>query len=88
MSEKLSSSKILPLAASSHELETEEVLDALRSLSRRVCSPVVRECLQEACAEIAYLTSSEGKFEDYLAREADLGHSHPSDHHGSERDAV
>jgi hypothetical protein len=89
MSEKLSSGMILPIAATVQELEPEDVLDVLRSLSHKVASPVVRECLHEACAEIAYLTSCEGTFEELLARECDLGWAPPAEeNHEPERDAV
>lgn len=88
MSEKLSSGVILPTTGTRQELEPEDVLEVLRSLAQRVSSPVVRECLHEASAEIAFLTSSEGTFEDYLAREADLGYPHNADRQEQERDAV
>ena len=75
MSEKLSSGVILPFVTAIQEIEAEDVLEVLRTLSQRVTSPVVRECLFEACAEIAYLTSSEGTFEEYLARETEAVHA-------------
>jgi hypothetical protein len=89
MTEKLSPGVILPIAATVQEIDVEDVLDVLRSLSQRVCSPVVRECLHEACAEIAYLTTCEGTFEELLARECDLGWAPPPEEHPEpERDAV
>lgn len=70
MAEKLSSDVILPFAhPSTQEIEAEDILTILRTVGHRAASPVVRECLHEVCAEIAYLTSSEGSFEEYLARE-------------------
>jgi hypothetical protein len=45
-----------PLSAlTRHELDTAEVLTALRALAGRAASPVVRECLEVAHAEIAFL---------------------------------
>jgi len=88
MSEKLSSGVILPFVTAIQEIEAEDVLEVLRTLSQRVTSPVVRECLHEACAEIAYLTSSEGTFEEFLARETEAVHEDHEDHHDLERDAV
>lgn len=70
MADKLPSDVILPFVhPSTQQIEVEDVLTILRSVTQRAASPVVRECLREACAEIAFLTSSEGTFEDYLARE-------------------
>lgn len=40
------------------EMEREEILTVLRTLMERASSPVIRECLREACADIAYLTST------------------------------
>ena len=37
--------------------EAEEVLAALRVLYQKVSSPVIRECLEAARSDIAYLTS-------------------------------
>jgi hypothetical protein len=89
MAEKLSSGIILPFVhPTTKEIETEDVLEILRNLFGRASSPVVRECLKEASAEIAYLTSSEGTFEDHLiaaCEEVDADHA---DHHHRERDAV
>jgi len=70
MAEKLSTDVILPFVhPTTQEIEAEDVLTILRTVGQRAASPVVRECLYEACAEIAFLTSSEGRFEDYLSRE-------------------
>jgi hypothetical protein len=40
------------------EVDVEEVLAVLRQLAGRVGSPVVRECLQTAHADIAFLTGA------------------------------
>ncbi len=70
MAEKLSFDVILPfIHPDTKEIEVEDVLTILRMVGQRAASPVVRECLIEACAEIAFLNSSEGTFEDYLALE-------------------
>jgi hypothetical protein len=70
MAENLSSDVILPfIHPASQEIDVEDVLTILRTVGQRAASPVVRECLIEACAEIAFLTSSEGSFDEYLARE-------------------
>jgi hypothetical protein len=69
MSELLSSETNLPLLQNTQELETEDVLAVLRMLTRCARGPVVRECLREVCAEIAFLVSSEGEFEEFLAAE-------------------
>ncbi len=70
MVEKLSADVILPfIHPKTREIEAEDVLTILRTVGQRAASPVVRECLIEVCAEIAFLTSSEGTFEEYLARE-------------------
>jgi len=87
MSENLSSGKILPFFhPTTKEIEVEDVLEILRSLCQRASSPVVRECLHEACAEIAYLTSSEGTFEEHLVREGQVDDIEADEFH--ERDAV
>jgi hypothetical protein len=39
--------------------ETETVLEALHELIQTVHSPIVKTCLEEACEDIAYLTSCE-----------------------------
>lgn len=86
MAEKLSSDVILPfIHPSTQEIEAEDVLTILRTIGPRAASPVVRECLIEVCAEIAYLTSSEGSFEDHLAREI---HGEDATHVAIERPAV
>ena len=73
MSEKLSSGTILPFALPpAREIEVEDVLEILRNVRERAASPVVRECLHEACAEIAFLTASDGTFEEHLARESQI----------------
>jgi hypothetical protein len=69
MSDLLSSDTVLPLLQNTQELETEDILAVLRMLARCARSPVVRECLREARAEIAFLVSCEGEFEDFLAEE-------------------
>jgi hypothetical protein len=43
-----------PLA---EDTEVEEVLAALRLLYQKVSNPVIRECLEAARSDIAYLTS-------------------------------
>ena len=87
MSEQLSSGTILPFVhPTTKEIEVEDVLEILRGLCQRASSPVVRECLHEACAEIAYLTSSEGTFEEHLAREGQVEEIEADEHH--ERDAI
>ncbi len=71
MSDKLTSEVILPfIHPATKQIEAENVLAILRTVAQRSASPVVRECLQEVCAEIAFLTSSEGTFEEYLALES------------------
>ena len=48
-----------------HELDVEAVIALLGAVIKRVDSPVAKECLREARTEIAYLSSSEGKLEDF-----------------------
>jgi hypothetical protein len=89
MSEKLSSGTILRfIHPKTKEIEVEDVLEILRTVYQRAASPVVKECLQEACAEIAYLTSSEGTFEEYLSLESQVEDADQSEQSEHERDAV
>jgi len=84
MSEASSSARILPFVhPRTKQIETEDVLTILRAVSQHAASPVVRECLHEVCAEIAYLTSSDGTFEEHLARE-----EQGVDPNDEERDAI
>ena len=89
MSEKLSSGTILPfIHPPTKEIEVEDVLEILRNVRERTANPVVRECLHEACAEIAFLTSSEGTFEEHLVRESQIAAEQKSSKDRRGRDAV
>jgi len=52
-----------------HELDVEAVIALLGAVIKRVDSPVAKECLRDARIEIAYLSSSEGKLEDFESDE-------------------
>jgi hypothetical protein len=43
-----------------HEDEVDEVLAVLRDLIGRAPSPIIRACLEDACADIAHLTGRDG----------------------------
>jgi hypothetical protein len=69
------------------ELDVEAVIALLGAVIKRADSPVARECLRDARAEIAFLTSTEGKLEDFesdeyldkKSEELEVGHDHDTE---------